>query len=150
MILSKTSSYAIRILMYMASKESLLCSAEEVYQELGIKKQYMRRLLTDLTKAGFIKSTRGRNGGYAFARNPETIFISEVINCIDGIVTYNTCILGINDCRRTEKCSMHKVWDETKAKIISAFTTTSIAYLASYGLGEVSPMLNQTKYKSEP
>ena len=141
MILSKTSSYAIRILMYMASKEKILCSAEEIYEELGIKKQYMRRLLTDLTKAGFIKSTRGRNGGYAFARNPEKILISEVIGRIDGFVSYNTCILGIDDCRRAEKCSMHKVWDETKANILSTFRTTSIAYLASYGLHEAGSAL---------
>ncbi len=131
----------MRILMYMASKESILCSAEAIYKELGIKKQYMRRLLTGLTKAGFIKSVRGRNGGYALARNPETIYISEVIDNIDGFVSYNTCILGIDDCRRAEKCSMHKVWDETKAIIISTFRTTSIAYLASYGLNEADSML---------
>ena len=66
MKLSKTSEYALRILSFMAKDSSHLYSAKYLIEKLNISDKYLRRLMTDLCKAGFIKSIQGRDGGYIF------------------------------------------------------------------------------------
>ena len=62
MILSKTSEYALRILAFMSKNEDKLYSAKFLVDTLQISDKYLRRLMTDLTKAGFIYSVQGRDG----------------------------------------------------------------------------------------
>jgi Rrf2 family protein len=130
MILAKTTSYALRILIFMAARKDELISAQSLFDSLKIRKQYLRRILTDLSKNGFIKSTRGRNGGYVFARSPKKIFISEIIEAVEGFESFNACLLGEVDCQRAEKCEVHQMWDEVKSKMITSFKTTSLDKLS--------------------
>lgn len=134
MILAKTTSYALRILIFMASMEDELISAQSLHDSLKIRKQYLRHILTNLSKNGFIKSSRGRNGGYEFARSPKKIFVSEIIDAIEGFESFDACILGEPDCTRAEFCEMHIIWAELKTKMVSTFKTTSLHNLKLSGL----------------
>jgi Rrf2 family protein len=134
MVLSKTSTYALRILIFMAGENGQIISAHSLYKELGIKKQYLRRLLTDLSKSGLIQSTMGRNGGYVFARDPSTIFIYEVIDAIEGFSGLEGCIFGITDCKQSPQCAMHNTWVSAREDLIRVFRTTSLISLKSGGL----------------
>ena len=75
MKLSKTSEYALRILIYMAKEPNKLYTATQLVKELGVSDKYLRRLMTDLSKAGFIKSVQGRDGGYTFMKSTNEIFL---------------------------------------------------------------------------
>lgn len=55
---SKTSEYALRILTYMVKDSTQLYSAKKLIDELKISDKYLRRLMTSLTKAGFIESVQ--------------------------------------------------------------------------------------------
>ena len=137
MILAKTTSYALRILIYMATRNGELISAESLHQALKIRKQYLRRLLTELSKNGFIKSSLGRNGGYVFARNPKKIFVAEIIDAVEGFASFDACLLGESDCARAELCEVHVMWEEVKKRMITSFRTTSLHDLKITGLNEL-------------
>jgi len=62
MALNRTTSYALRILIQMNEEPGKVISAKYLHDLLGIKKQYLRRLLTDLSRHGFIQSALGRKG----------------------------------------------------------------------------------------
>jgi Rrf2 family protein len=129
MILSSTTSYALRILIQMAQDQQRLVSANALHDILGIRKQYLRRILTELAKNGFIKSSRGRHGGFEFARDPGRIYIYEVIDAIEGFTSFEGCLLGVKDCNQSPQCAMHSIWSDAKEMMLRTFRTTTLSNL---------------------
>jgi Rrf2 family protein len=137
MILTSTTSYALRILIYMAQDKHLMVSASALHEILGIRRQYLRRLLTDLAKHGFIKSSRGRNGGFEFARDPGRIYIYEVIDAIEGFTSFEGCLLGVKDCKQSPRCAMHSIWADAKDMMIHTFRSTTLSALKKEQLDQI-------------
>ena len=133
MFLSKTTTYAIRILIFMATDEQPLFSAQYLFEKLNISNRYLRRLLTDLTKHGFITSLRGRNGGFVFARTMDSILISEIIEAIEGSNLLETCIMGRTDCKLSPVCAMHASWLEIRNNMKKTFSQTSLLDIKNSG-----------------
>ena len=129
MVLSRTSTYALRILIQLSREEDKIVSAQSLHDLLGIKKQYLRRLLTNLAGYGFIKSSLGCNGGYMFARRPEDIFIYEVIEAIEGPDVFEGCLLGVVNCKQSPQCALHSIWTETREKMLNTLRETTVATL---------------------
>jgi Rrf2 family transcriptional regulator, iron-sulfur cluster assembly transcription factor len=130
MILSKTTEYALSVLSFMATRNHQMYPAEFLHQELQIPRQYLRRLLTNLSRKGFIVSTRGRNGGFVFARDMSTINIAQVIEAMEGAGAMNTCLLGFTACITGHPCVMHDLWTESRSKMIETLTKTTLADLS--------------------
>ncbi|MEN8115599.1 MAG: Rrf2 family transcriptional regulator [Bacteroidota bacterium] len=135
MNLSKTSKYAFRILGHMAKDEKALYSAQQLHKEIDIPERYLRRLLTDLSKHGFIKSIQGRQGGFSFARDISEITLLDIVDAIDGLDSINGCILGYESCAFNYSCPMHYLWEETKQKTIKTLTNTSLADIHKKSVG---------------
>ena len=127
MNLSKTTSYAIRILTLMAKDKEAVYSSEQLYDSLKIPHKYLRRLLTELSKQGFIKSTRGRTGGFVFAKSLDEITLFEIIDKIEGYDKMNACILGMSECVLTKRpCPLHSKWCEAREKITMILKETTL------------------------
>lgn len=126
MILSKTSQYAIRVLSYMINSDLQVFSAHHLIKTLGIPDKYLRQLLTTLSKAGFIKSIRGREGGYVFARNANRIHLSEIIEAVEGMDKYQKCLLGFSECDDIHPCSLHEKWAPLREQLLSFLRNTTL------------------------
>lgn len=131
MRLSKTSEYAIRILSFMAKNEEDLFSAKYLIEKLKISDKYLRSLMTKLSKAGLIISKQGKNGGYYFARKADKIFISQIIDAVEGYEKYLGCILGFDKCSDINPCSMHKIWVKTRKTLTKTYSETSLSNLGT-------------------
>jgi len=129
MKLSKTSEYALRILSFMAQDANRSYSAKYLVEKLSISDKYLRRLMTDLTKAELIYSTQGRNGGYYFAKNINNITIYQIIDTVEGMKKYSGCIMGFDECSDKHPCSMHIIWSSMRDQLIKAFKITTLADL---------------------
>lgn len=135
MNLSKTSKYAFRILGYMAKDENALYSAKQLYKAIDVPERYLRRLLTDLSKRGFIKSIQGRQGGFTFARDISKISLLDIVDAIDGIDSINGCILGYESCAFNYTCPMHHIWEETKQRTIKTLSDTTLSDIHNMAIG---------------
>jgi len=135
MNLSKTSKYAFRILGQMAKDEKALYSAQQLHKEIDVPEKYLRRILTSLSKSGFIKSIQGRQGGFTFARDISKISLLEIGESIDGIESINGCILGYESCAFNYSCPMHEIWEETKQKTIDTLKNTSLTDIHKRSVG---------------
>ena len=129
MKLSHTSEYALRILSFMAKEPERLFSARYLVEHLNISDKYLRRMMTNLTKAGFIKSTQGRGGGYTFARNPGQIALADIIDSFEGLGHYLGCVLGFVQCSDTNPCVLHAGWIHVRQQFESTFKNTTLADL---------------------
>lgn len=56
----------------------------EIAQRQGIPDRYLEQMLTDLRKAGILRSIRGPRGGYQLARSASELTIAEVVACLEG------------------------------------------------------------------
>ncbi len=59
----------------------------DIAEAHGIPRHYLEQLLVILKKAGLVESFRGSQGGYALARNPGRIRVSEILTCLEGELT---------------------------------------------------------------
>ncbi|MDF1875647.1 Rrf2 family transcriptional regulator [Sulfurimonas sp. SAG-AH-194-I05] len=127
MELNNTSQYAIRILGYIASNgEDGLLSAKELSEVLNIPYKFLTKIMTDLTKADFILSIRGREGGYKLARPSNEISIMEILNQFNELTNYAECILGIGKCDSKKRCALHEQWVKPKTMMLKMFKETTL------------------------
>ena len=127
MRLSNTSEYALRILSFMAKEPELKYSAKYLVETLKISDKYLRRLMTDLSKAGFIKSTQGRDGGYSFAKKLSEIVLADIIDSVEGMEKYKACVLGFHQCSDENPCVMHSTWIKVRHEFINTFQNKTLA-----------------------
>jgi Rrf2 family protein len=79
------SPYAIQALTELgrAGRDTPVPIAE-LARRREIPIQFLEQLFSVLRRAGLLRSFRGVKGGYAFAREPSTITVLEVVELLDG------------------------------------------------------------------
>lgn len=129
MHLSKTTEYALRVLSFMASEGRELYTSEYLYEQLRIPRRYLRRLLTELSRAGLLTGARGREGGFTFHRDPETITLMEIIDLMEGKEGMNQCILGFALCVSGGKCKLHDQWSVVRTQMSEVLRMNTLGSL---------------------
>ena len=127
MRLSKTSEYALRILIYMAHTPDQLYTAKQLVKELNVSDKYLRRLMTDLSKSGFIRSIQGRDGGYTFIKSLDEIMLYDIIDSVEGMDKMNGCLLGFEKCSCIDPCAMHYLWVDVRTDLNKVFRETRLS-----------------------
>lgn len=126
MNLSTTSSYAIRILSFIAIQKKQLISAKELITNLNISDKYLRNLMTMLAQKGLIQSTQGRGGGYRLKRNMNEIYLIEIIGAVEDENKYLGCVLGFKECSNTHPCAVHHLWNDSKTHTTKFLQETNL------------------------
>lgn len=85
MKLTTKSEYSILALLYIARHESDgFIKVEDICSTCNIPKKYLELLLTILKQNHYIKTKRGSQGGYKFAKPPSEISVAEIVRLMDG------------------------------------------------------------------
>ncbi len=131
-ILSQASNYGIRALAYLVTQESDgFTSIGKISEELDISFHFLTKTFQLLTRQGLITSYRGPSGGIALTRPPEDIYLSEVIEILEGKDFFDTCLLGLPGCGEAKPCPVHDFWKVYKEQMRIEFATTSLADLGT-------------------
>lgn len=108
--LSKKVEYALIAIRHMASNSRWqIYTTKEIADKYHLPYELLAKIMQRLAKQGFIISHQGVNGGYALARNPEELKISEIINAIEGktAVTIVQCESGNSaECSISATCTI--------------------------------------------
>ena len=85
MKLTSRSEYALLALVYLArNNTSGYISAETVAEAQHIPPKFLEQILLALTRAKYLRSSKGQHGGYRLAKPAEKISLAEVIRLLDG------------------------------------------------------------------
>jgi Rrf2 family protein len=110
--LTKKADYSLIALKHLASRytdpKNPAASAKEVADAYGIPLALLSKILQKLTKAGFLVSEHGTNGGYRLSRPPQMITALEVIRAIDGPIILTQCFTEHEHCDHSARCSVRK------------------------------------------
>ena len=141
-VLSKSSEYGLRALLYMVGKGGQeYVSIREMSEQLDISFHFLTKILQSLTQANMLVSYRGPSGGVAFNIPPEKILLSDVVRVLEGDDFFDTCLLGLPGCGEKAPCPMHRFWKEIRSALQDEFETTS---LATMGQSAISRSLRLT------
>lgn len=110
----------------MATQPDEVYSAEHLHEKLAIPRRYLRRLLTNISRYGYIRSTKGRSGGFVFNNLWENINLGQIIKAVEGNELMKSCILGFHQCSEDKPCVMHETWKEAKSKMMDTLAGTTL------------------------
>lgn len=108
-MISKTSGYAIRGLVYLALKSSDLhkVGIHELADELNVPQPFLGKIMQGLVRRDIISSTKGPNGGFFINERTLTTPIINVVDAIDGLGIFRRCFLGLPECNSEKQCPLH-------------------------------------------
>jgi Rrf2 family protein len=120
MHISRKSDYALRALAFISSqKPDKKSSISEIAESESIPRDFLAKILKELTRAGILKSFQGVTGGYQLVRPPRSISFLNVIEAMEGPLRVNLCAGVDNDCGCSQfpDCNMKAFWDKVQASL---------------------------------
>lgn len=136
MLYSTTCSYAIRALCRLTIINPVgYVRIQEVCEGSALPSYFVAKIFRDLVRAGLLTSAKGRGGGYALARSAKEIRLYEIVDAIDGIDQYQSCVVGLAECNDKQPCPQHENFKAIRQRILS--------YLNSTTLDDMSVALNK-------
>jgi len=114
-IFSKKCEYGLRAVLYLSAKgKDVVVSADEISKKLRIPREFISKILQNLTKFKLIKSRKGNMGGFSLAKEPSKIRLLDIVKAIDGLKVFESCVLGFPKCSPSNPCPVHKKWGKLR------------------------------------
>jgi Rrf2 family protein len=136
MKISRKSDYALRAVLYIARQPSEKRSSINAIAETErVPRDFLAKILKELTRASILKSYQGVHGGYQLAKPSSQVNVLDVIEAMDGPLGVNLCVRTEKgcDCDHSEHCGMYPFWRKVQTQIKSTLKTETIAKLKASG-----------------
>ena len=122
--------------------------ATEIAGRTVIPEPYLAQVLHALSKSGFVKSSRGPQGGHALAMDPSEVTLSAVMACLGGSETLVRCLEDSKMCVHVPVCAQREVWRRVEDAVYSILDSTNIADLVARTRVIESAMREKTSIES--
>ena len=119
MQITRQADYALRAVIYLSRlKPDERAATSQIAQEQRIPPSFLAKIVSQLSVAGLLQTSRGARGGVSLARPPAEITLLDVVEAIDGPILLNECVSCGGVCTFGDDCPMKPVWSETQAELI--------------------------------
>jgi Rrf2 family protein len=130
MQITRQADYAVRAVLYLARLgEAGRAPTSRIAKEMRIPPSFLAKIVSQLSVAGVVSTSRGARGGVSLARPPQEVSLLEVIEAIDGPITLNECVPDASECVFGDDCPVHGVWCETQATLVEKLKATNFRRL---------------------
>lgn len=132
MKISTKGRYAVRVMLDLALNNTGECiKVKDIAARQEISEKYLEQIISILSRAGFVKSVRGAQGGYRLAKAPEDYTVGMILRVTEGSLAPVACLEeGADGCERCDSCETLEVWKELAKAIDNVVDHVTIADLA--------------------
>jgi Rrf2 family protein len=125
MQITRQADYAIRAVRYLAAQgENQRAATSTVAQEMKIPPSFLAKIISQLSIAGLLHTSRGARGGVTLARPPKDITLLDVVEAIDGPILLNECVGDPSNCVFEDECPLHPIWGEAQQALVKRLRDT--------------------------
>lgn len=125
MKLTKTTDFALRLIVYLAENDTTH-AMPFLSDQLHIPYNNLIKLVGKLAKAEIIETKQGKNGGVKLAKKAEAISFKDIIDTIDGPTTLSKCMSKDSSCELQTCCKIKPVISDIQDKINQILERTTI------------------------
>ncbi len=132
MRLSNLADYAV-ITMTAAARHcgGQRVSAGVLAAETALPVPTVQKVVSKLTAAGLLRSSRGAGGGLQLARPAAAISLAEIVEAIEGPIALTSCVEhGRQDCGLEQKCAVRGHWPMVNSAVRGALHNIPLTQLS--------------------
>ena len=114
MKISTKGRYALRMMCDLAMNDTgAAIPLKDIAKNQDISVKYLEQIVILLSRAGFVKSVRGAQGGYKLTNPPKYYTIGMILRLTEGNLAPVSCLEdNVNQCERAEECATLFVWQK--------------------------------------
>ena len=111
MKISTKGRYALRLMLDLAMNgENNVVRIKDIAERQQISDKYLEQIISVLNKAGYVRSTRGPQGGYSLRKAPEEYTVGDILRLTEGSLAPVACVEEEGSCEREVDCVTVEVW----------------------------------------
>ncbi len=109
-MLSRTSEYALRAMIYLAShpQDWPICG-KDIAQATGVPRKYLSKILADLVRGGMLESARGKSGGFNLVCPADETFLFDILASFESFEPRYLPFMNRNR-NDSHPCQAHLDW----------------------------------------
>lgn len=138
MELSQFTDYSLRALIYSGSMRETLCTVPQVAIAFGVSQNHLVKVVNNLAKLNYVRTQRGRNGGFELAREPNEINIGELVRNTESLHLVECFDEIRNSCPIQSACVLKRVLHEAQSAFLNVLDQHTLADFISS-----KPLLSQ-------
>ena len=130
MQITRQADYAVRAVLHLARMgNNKRAATSTVAEQQHIPPSFLAKIISQLSAAGVLHTSRGAHGGVTLARGPEDISLLEVVEAIDGPIQLNQCVGVDGVCTFEKGCPIRPVWCDAQNELVNRLRGTRFSDL---------------------
>lgn len=127
MTISTKGRYALRIMMDLANHIGETIKLKDIAARQDISEKYMEQIIAVLNKAGYVRSTRGAQGGYQLVKPPREYTVGMILRLTEGSLAPVECLTeNALPCERQGRCATVEVYKRIYEAVNNVIDTTTV------------------------
>ena len=136
MQITRQADYAVRAVLYLARLgQEQRAATSQIAEDQQIPPSFLAKIVSQLSVAGLLQTSRGARGGVSLARHPDQISLLEVVEAIDGPILLNECVGANGICTFGDDCPMRPVWCDAQAQLVERLKSTYFSQFVQMPVG---------------
>jgi len=135
MMISTKGRYAVKVMLDLAiNGKDEYVKLNSISDRHNISVKYLEQIVGILNKAGYVKSTRGAQGGYKLALDPSEYTVGMILRLTEGSLAPVSCLDNKDkggSCDHCDTCDTLPLWKEIQDAVDSVVDNVTIADLIS-------------------
>ena len=120
MQITRQADYAVRAVLYLTRLGvENKAATSKIAQDQHIPPSFLAKIVSQLSIAGLLHTSRGAHGGVTLARNPEDISLLDVVEAIDGPIRLNECVHADGMCAFADDCPLTSIWQAAQHDLVT-------------------------------
>ncbi len=132
-MISRTGSYALRILAFLAQQPPGIIQTSTIAASTGIPSNYLCKILNELRKGGLVEGRKGWGGGFSLRAGATERALEEVLTLFAGPAPGMTCVFGPGLFSPENPCHLHSQWESADRELRRFLSATTVADLTPRG-----------------